>query len=162
MDIDLILSRLKKVKKTGRASWIACCPAHQDKSPSLSVTMTDNRVLVHCFGGCDYKEVVKAIGVGYGAFMPTSNKSKGGAYDVELVRGIEAYNALQIFKENALIMVFMAQSMVKKKAMTEVDMNKIIEIHKELLLIEDYFGMSGVEKDAKMRYLGRIAERVGK
>lgn len=162
MDIDLILSRLKKVRKTGRASWIACCPAHQDKSPSLSITMTENRVLAHCFGGCNNKDVVNYLGLGYAPFLPTSKKTKKGVYDEEMVRGVEAYNALQIFKESALIMVFMAQSMVEKKVMSEIDMAKIIEINKQLLLIEDYFGMSMMEKDAKMRYLGRIAERIGK
>lgn len=38
------------------------CPAHQDKTPSLSVTQTrDGRPLVHCFGGCDQMAVIDAL-----------------------------------------------------------------------------------------------------
>lgn len=38
------------------------CPAHEDRSPSLSVRAVDDRVLVHCFGGCAVDEVLAAVG----------------------------------------------------------------------------------------------------
>lgn len=38
------------------------CPAHEDRSPSLSVTQTrDGRVLVKCFAGCDQMTVIAAL-----------------------------------------------------------------------------------------------------
>lgn len=38
------------------------CPAHEDKSPSLSVSQTrDGRVLVHCFTGCPQASVIAAL-----------------------------------------------------------------------------------------------------
>lgn len=38
------------------------CPAHEDSSPSLSVSETrDGRVLVHCFAGCDQMAVIDAL-----------------------------------------------------------------------------------------------------
>jgi len=41
------------------------CPAHEDGSPSLSITETaDGRVLMHCFGGCTVEEVLWALGLG--------------------------------------------------------------------------------------------------
>jgi len=37
MEIDHIVSRLERVRRTGPDSWVACCPAHEDRHPSLSV-----------------------------------------------------------------------------------------------------------------------------
>ena len=42
--------------------WMACCPAHDDRVPSLSIINTDEgKVLVHCHGGCDQSQVIKAL-----------------------------------------------------------------------------------------------------
>jgi hypothetical protein len=62
MNAQDVLDRLEKVTGS-KGKWIACCPAHQDKSPSLAVTETDDRVLVHCFSGCDAQDVTAAIGL---------------------------------------------------------------------------------------------------
>ncbi len=37
------------------------CVAHDDKNPSLSVSLRDGRLLVHCFSGCSQSEVVGAL-----------------------------------------------------------------------------------------------------
>jgi DNA primase len=39
-------------RRTGGA-WIACCPAHDDRAPSLAIREAgDNGVLAHCHAGC--------------------------------------------------------------------------------------------------------------
>lgn len=44
------------------AAWMARCPAHDDHTPSLSVRDGKNgRVLVHCFAGCDQRDVITAL-----------------------------------------------------------------------------------------------------
>ena len=60
---DTLLARLERVKETGPGQWIACCPAHADRSPSLSIKQTDDRLLVHCFAGCPASDVVAAVGL---------------------------------------------------------------------------------------------------
>jgi hypothetical protein len=42
---------------------MARCPAHQDKSPSLAVNEAEDRVLIHCFAGCETTDVTAAIGL---------------------------------------------------------------------------------------------------
>ena len=43
---------------------MACCPAHDDRNPSLSVRRApDGRVLVHCFAGCTLDAVLAALGL---------------------------------------------------------------------------------------------------
>jgi hypothetical protein len=61
---QLILDRLQRAKQTGPGRWIACCPAHDDRTPSLSIReLEDGRVLLHDFGGCETGDVLAAIGM---------------------------------------------------------------------------------------------------
>ena len=61
---ETILAGLRKVKKTGSNRWLACCPAHEDKSPSLSIMQNESgKIFVHCFAGCDGKAIMGAIGM---------------------------------------------------------------------------------------------------
>lgn len=43
-------------------SWTACCPSHEDVTPSLSISSSaDGKVLVHCHTGCDQATVIDAL-----------------------------------------------------------------------------------------------------
>lgn len=70
MDVDMLLSRLDGVR--GRnGSWSAKCPAHADRSPSLSVkSLDDGRILLHCFGGCGTDDVLGALGLAMADLFP--------------------------------------------------------------------------------------------
>ncbi len=46
----------------GGDGWTARCPAHDDRTPSLSIRAAhDGKVLVHCHAGCDQKCVIAAL-----------------------------------------------------------------------------------------------------
>jgi len=62
-NVDLLLARLEGVRPAGPHSWVARCPAHDDRNPSLSVSVKDGRVLVHCFAGCAPDAVLGAVGL---------------------------------------------------------------------------------------------------
>ena len=69
--IENILSRLQGVKKTGNNSWLARCCAHEDRSPSLSISEKDNGIiLLHCFAGCSIDEITGAVGLEVKDLMP--------------------------------------------------------------------------------------------
>ena len=62
--VQTLLERLQKVRREREGQWNACCPAHDDKSPSLAVGETpDGRVLVHCHSGCSVHDVLAAVGL---------------------------------------------------------------------------------------------------
>ena len=42
-----ILLSLDKVKSNGSNKWLACCPAHQDKSPSMSILDTGDKLYLN-------------------------------------------------------------------------------------------------------------------
>ena len=48
-----LLSRLDEVRSRGAGKWSARCPAHQDKSPSLSITEGTKGLLLKCWAGCE-------------------------------------------------------------------------------------------------------------
>lgn len=67
--IERFLERLDKVRKSGKG-YIACCPVHGDKNPSMSVTEKDGKVLCYCFScGASGLEVADAIGLPAGALF---------------------------------------------------------------------------------------------
>ena len=47
-------------RKAGRG-WMARCPAHGDREPSLSIREADGKVLVRCHAGCDQRDVIAAL-----------------------------------------------------------------------------------------------------
>lgn len=61
--LNEILPRLDKVKQRGDRLW-ACCPVHQDKTPSLTLKEEGGMVLIHCFGcNANGLQVVEALGL---------------------------------------------------------------------------------------------------
>lgn len=68
--VDSLLSRLDKVRPSGDDSWMACCPSHDDRSPSLSIRDTGDKVLLHCFAGCPAQDVLDALDMTWGDLYP--------------------------------------------------------------------------------------------
>lgn len=44
-----------------REKGMCCCPAHDDRTPSLSVTLGRKAILFHCFAGCSNEDVIAAL-----------------------------------------------------------------------------------------------------
>jgi hypothetical protein len=78
-------------RPTGTGRWIARCPVHPDKSPSLSIAAgRDGRVLVRCWVGCDLSSVLKSAGLSISSLFP-----RGPAPTPEQRVGMEQRNARQ-------------------------------------------------------------------
>jgi len=60
MTVEEFLPYLEAVRRSS-GGYVACCPAHEDKSPSLSVREGEKGILVHCFAGCTLDEVCGAL-----------------------------------------------------------------------------------------------------
>lgn len=61
MTLSDILQRLEGVKKVGDG-YMAKCPCHADNTPSLSVKEENGKILIHCFGGCSYTDILTELG----------------------------------------------------------------------------------------------------
>ena len=46
----------------GRNQWMGKCPVHDDKHPSMAITLADDgRILVHCHAGCSQEALIAAM-----------------------------------------------------------------------------------------------------
>ena len=65
MKIEEFLSYLKNVKRVRENEYMALCPAHNDKKPSLSVGLSENKkqILLHCYAGCSAEDILNAVGL---------------------------------------------------------------------------------------------------
>jgi hypothetical protein len=63
-DLELITGRAPR--STGKDRWMALCPAHDDRNPSLSIRALPDKVLIHCFAGCPTEAVLETLQRGWG------------------------------------------------------------------------------------------------
>ena len=60
--VEDLLSRLENVKSRG-TRWSACCPAHADTTPSLSISEGQRGILLKCWSGCSITEICAALAI---------------------------------------------------------------------------------------------------
>ncbi len=60
MPIEKVLSHFKNVRKTSNG-WQACCPAHEDKKASLSISVKDEKILLYDHAGCAIEAILEAV-----------------------------------------------------------------------------------------------------
>lgn len=61
--VDKLRDEGKHVQQSGDKKAVAQCPAHEDHSPSLSLTATETKVLAYCHAGCETEDVLSALGL---------------------------------------------------------------------------------------------------
>lgn len=122
--IDDLLSRLERVKRTGRDSWMALCPAHEDRNPSLSVRLADDgKTLIRCHAGCSVHEVVEAAGLELADLFPPRPADGRQAVKGER-RPFPASDALRAVAAEAF---FAAAACVSLAAGEPVDRERLVE-----------------------------------
>lgn len=116
MRLQPILSRLQKVKRSGDNKYMACCPAHADKTASLTIREeSDGRILINCFAGCDTYSILSSIGLDWEDVFP----EKSVAHNVKKIdQIIYSTDALKIIKHECRIVMLCAYDMRKGKTLT--------------------------------------------
>lgn len=78
MRTEDFLARLDGVRARGHGQWFAKCPAHDDRSPSLSIKETEDGVtLVRCFAGCTAQQVADSVGLSLRDLFPDTKEYLG-------------------------------------------------------------------------------------
>lgn len=62
MFLDELLTKLDRVRGND-SQYMACCPAHDDRSPSLAIKEVDGKLLINCMAGCSINEITSALGL---------------------------------------------------------------------------------------------------
>jgi hypothetical protein len=119
---DALLSRLTKVR--GRnGSWIACCPAHDDRSPSLSIREEGDRVLVHCHAGCNVADVLGAVGLDMTDLYPP--QPEPGPQPPHKRVKLYAGDVLRCLHSEALVVMVAAHNVASGIRLTPEDMERL-------------------------------------
>ena len=123
MTVTVLLNRLESVKGTGRGRWVARCPAHNDKRPSLAVReLDDGRVLVHCFAGCDVESVLAAVGLTFDSLFPARCI---GDHKPER-RPFPASDVLRAVAFEALLVAVAAANVSRGMALSDADRERLM------------------------------------
>ncbi|MEO8753012.1 MAG: DNA primase [Casimicrobiaceae bacterium] len=117
MSAQILIERLDGVRTTGRGTWLAKCPAHDDRTPSLSIReLDDGRTLVHCFSGCDVASVVNAIGLELDALFPPRAVTLQGLPGER--RPFPAADVLRAISHEALVVAIVAARIASGETLT--------------------------------------------
>lgn len=74
-----LLGHFESVKRRGDGEWMALCPAHGDRNPSLHITRREDRWLLCCHAGCDTDDVLAAAGLTFLDLAERDNPFTGAA-----------------------------------------------------------------------------------
>ena len=122
MTIENLLSRLSKVKKTGAGRWLACCPAHQDRSPSLSVKLeSDGRILMHDFAGCSVEEILDSVGLTFDELFPEKLMDHGKS----LNRPFNAHDVLEALSSESMVVAVSANKLFHGEDFTVAEWERL-------------------------------------
>lgn len=123
MRVEMLLSELQGVKRTGPSRWQARCPAHVDRSPSLAIReLDDGRVLLHCFAGCDVQEVLSAVSLDMSALFPERTIQHGKPER----RPFPATDVLRCVAFEALVVMCAATALLAGEPFTATDRARLV------------------------------------
>ena len=121
-NLGLLISQLSKVKPNGRGQYIACCPSHNDKHPSLAIRHADDgKILLKCFGGCSAHEIVSSIGLSLTDLFPKQSN-----YSTPIKNPFPASNVLRCIQSEALIVVTAACNMANGVVLLKEDLERLV------------------------------------
>jgi len=138
MDAERFITQLEGVKQTGKDQWIARCPAHDDKSPSLAIKQIDDRILLHDFAGCTPYEIVSAMGLELSDLFPekihTGNKP--------ISKPFPASDILKCLGLESMFVYVCAKDLLNGEILTEQDVDRLRLANKRIHLAVQAGGLS--------------------
>jgi len=137
--IDLVLARLERPRPRAKGQWSACCPAHDDSSPSLSVRERDDGcVLLKCHAGCSVAQIVGALGLNLTDLFPPHEPSPGAGTAPERRRRLlTAGQALELLESEALMVASSAATLAAGHALTDADRDRLLTASARVTMLRD-------------------------
>lgn len=127
MAAQALLCRLELVRRTGEGRWVARCPSHDDRGPSLSIReIADGRTLVYCFAGCEARDVLGAVGATWADLFPPRKPT-----DQPQRRRREplttAADAMRCIAFEAILVGIVAADLARGQGLAETDRRRLLE-----------------------------------
>lgn len=122
-----ILRSLQKVKQTGNGKFIACCPVHSDRSPSLAITeKPDKMILLHCFGcGAGGVDICNALGIDPISLFPPNDNLR---FEKKARSGFSAWQLFHVLHADLVRLTIIASDLRKIGELSSDDRQFISEV----------------------------------
>lgn len=141
MSVSVILNALQKVKRTGQGRYVALCPVHDDRKPSMAITETsDGGVLIHCFAcGANGAEVCGALGIDQSELFPPRLDNE----DYRNVRKkpellFTDRQLLECIEFETMIVLAAAKQIATGKKLSDVDLSRVDVAQKRITAAVNY------------------------
>ena len=148
--IEKALDRLEGVLESN-SSWMALCPAHDDREPSLSVSEgEDGKVLLKCFANCELKEIVPALGLEMKDLFERNGQGGGGSYTPSETRSTDQPPTLENYATYVGLPVEFLESLSLEQyyrlGKPAVRIPYLDEAGEEILLVRSRVSLTGKPK----------------
>lgn len=122
MSAQTLINALSGVKSRGPGKWICKCPAHQDRTASLSVSETqDGRTLLKCFAGCDTEAILHAVGLEFADLFPERLDN----HPPQRRRAFTAADLLNIVHTEINVAAILASDLARGVQLSDTDQRRI-------------------------------------
>ena len=130
--VEKLLTHLKGVRRVGDGRWIARCPAHDDRAPSLSVReMADERVLIHCHAQCDPASIVGAVDMTLADLFPP--RPIASDFAPRERRPWRASDVVRALEHELLVAIVFLGDVARGRPMTPADRDRAVEARQRML-----------------------------
>jgi hypothetical protein len=134
MSVTQLLDQLDGIRSIGPNRWIARCPAHDDRRPSLTIReMDDGMALVHCWSGCEFSEIVRAVGLKPSDLFPPKPLPVGEYRQKGHRKPFPAADILAAVANKALIAATAVRDVANGRSLSDVDIARLLTASGRLL-----------------------------
>jgi hypothetical protein len=122
MNINDFLSYFEKSYRSGKDEYQCLCPAHNDKTASLSIkNLPDERILIHCFAGCAANDILEAVGLTFDDIVP---KRLGDFKPVS--KPFNPYAVLKAISNETLLVALAGLEVANGKTLPQEDKDRLM------------------------------------
>ena len=124
MSFETLRDRLDGVKETGPGRFMARCPAHDDRSPSLGVKDCGHGVtVVNCLAGCETEDVLAAVGLSFSDLYP-ERIGQDHAYKPVKQR-FDARQVLRVLRSETTLVAIAAENIAEGITLSDEDRDRV-------------------------------------
>jgi hypothetical protein len=123
-----ILERLDGVRRAGDGRWRARCPSHGSRGGTLAIAERDDRVLLHCFAGCETGAVLASLGLELTDLFdrPLDHSRE------RVRRAWSASDVLSLVLEETAVVAVIASDVLDRRTIAEADWQRLARASQRL------------------------------
>ena len=125
---EKILERLDGVRRGRDGRWRARCPSHGSRGGSLAIAEKDDRVLVHCFAGCETGTVLASLGLELADLFdrPLDHSRE------RVHRAWSASDVLELVMAESAVVAIITSDLLDRRTIAEADWQRLAQASQRL------------------------------